>query len=230
MLMKTTIYTFEGKTAGTLDLPEHYFGLPWKENFMHEVIVALQSNRRQGTAAAKNRSEVRGGGKKPWKQKGTGRARHGSSRSPIWVGGGVTHGPLTEKKYAKKVNKKVLALALVTALSSKVSAGEFVAVDSLGEMAKTKEAKTLLENLGNAAKLSDLSKRKKNAVLIATHTKAGEKRGALNLPGAEVIEIRNLNPLAVLAYRYLIVENPDHLLKELDKKFAFKSKRQETNA
>ena len=117
--METKVYSLEGKESGKVTLPEAVFQAPWNSDLVHEVVVSMQSNARAGTADVKGRGEVRGGGKKPWRQKGTGRARHGSSRSPIWAGGGVAHGPKSEKDYSKKINKNVRAKALATVLSKK---------------------------------------------------------------------------------------------------------------
>src|SRR5947207_14998089 len=129
--METTIYTKEGKKKGTITLPEEVFGLNWNADLVHEVLTSLATNARTPVAHTKNRGEVRGGGKKPWQQKGTGRARHGSIRSPIWVGGGVTHGPRADKNYFRKVNKKMKAKALYTLLSAKFRDGEVLFVESL---------------------------------------------------------------------------------------------------
>ena len=104
--METKIYNQKGKPAGKIALPEAVFGVPWNADLVHQVVNSLRSKARTPVAHTKNRGEVRGGGKKPWQQKGIGKARHGSIRSPIWVGGGVTHGPRNDKNYDRKVNKK----------------------------------------------------------------------------------------------------------------------------
>jgi large subunit ribosomal protein L4 len=114
---------------GKTKLPEGLFGLPWNADLVHQVVVSMQSSARRGTAHAKTRGEVSGTGKKPWQQKGTGRARHGSRRSPIWVGGGVAHGPRKDKNYDRKVNRKMKDKALLTILSSKYKNGEVLFVD-----------------------------------------------------------------------------------------------------
>jgi large subunit ribosomal protein L4 len=132
-----------GKSTGTFDLPEELFGGEVNVPLMHQVVQAQLAEARSGTASTKTRSEVRGGGKKPWRQKGTGRARHGSTRSPIWVGGGVVFGP-KPRKYTQKVNKKMRAAALRSALASKVADGQIFVVDGFSEE-KTKAAAGLLK-------------------------------------------------------------------------------------
>ena len=132
-----------GKSTGTRDLPPEIFGVPINEALLHQVMLAELAEARSGTASTKTRSEVRGGGKKPWRQKGTGRARHGSIRAPQWVGGGVVFGP-KPRKYAVKVNKKMRAAALRSALSSKADDGAVWVLDGFGE-AKTKAAAQALQ-------------------------------------------------------------------------------------
>ena len=122
--MEATIYSQKGKEAGKITLSESVFGLKWNADLVHQVVSSMISSARTVIADTKGRGEVRGGGKKPWQQKGTGRARHGSSRSPIWKGGGATHGPHAERNYDKKVNKKMKRLAVFSVLSKKLKDGE----------------------------------------------------------------------------------------------------------
>ena len=114
----------EGKKVSTITLPESIFGVKWRNDLVHQVTTAMQANTRQNRANTKDRSEVRGGGKKPWKQKGTGQARVGSSRSPIWRHGGVTFGPRSERDYSEKINRKMRVSALVSVLSKVLSRGK----------------------------------------------------------------------------------------------------------
>ncbi len=130
-MIKIKLHNIDGKEMGAIDLPEEIFGVEVKDDLVHQVYVAHISNSRKVLADTKDRGEVRGGGKKPWKQKGTGRARHGSSRSPIWKGGGVTFGPNTERNYSKRINKKMKIKALYMVLSSKVRDDELIILDDL---------------------------------------------------------------------------------------------------
>src|SRR3972149_4929629 len=146
--MESVIYNIEGKKTGTVTLPENVFGVRWNADLVKQGADSLLSTKRKNVAHTKDRSEVRGGGRKPWKQKGTGRARHGSTRSPIWVGGGVTHGPLSEKNYKRKISKKKRAQTLFSVLSKKMKDGEILFIDSLAlSEPKTKKAEGIIKNL-----------------------------------------------------------------------------------
>jgi large subunit ribosomal protein L4 len=160
-MLEAKIYNQKGGVAGKVDLPERVFGAKWRSDLVHQVVESMRSNSRAGTADTKDRGEVSGGGKKPWKQKGTGRARHGSSRSPIWVGGGVTHGPLAEKNYKRKISKKMRAQALFSVLSRKLKEGEIIFVDSLAQKEiKTKSAAEVMKNVVKGAELKGVSGKK----------------------------------------------------------------------
>jgi len=146
--METQVYNQKGKAIGKLILPESIFAIPWNGDLVHQVVTSMQANARTPVAHTKDRGDVRGGGKKPWRQKGTGRARHGSSRSPIWAGGGVTHGPRNEKDYSKKINKKMKVKALYTVLSEKFRSGRIIFLEELDlKSIKTKDAIEIIKNL-----------------------------------------------------------------------------------
>ncbi|MEK7173963.1 MAG: 50S ribosomal protein L4, partial [Patescibacteria group bacterium] len=149
--MQTPVYNMEGKQAGTVDLPDSIFGLPWNGALVKQVVEAEAANLRSGTAHTKDRSEVAGGGKKPWRQKGTGRARHGSIRSPLWVGGGVTHGPRNSRRYDEKVNVRARRKALLVSLSGKARDGEIIVFDEIAfPEAKTRHAAQMFRSLAAA--------------------------------------------------------------------------------
>ena len=209
--METAVYSMEGKKTGTVNLPEKVFGLRWNADLVKQVADSLMLSKRKPVAHTKNRGEVRGGGRKPWKQKGTGRARHGSIRSPIWIGGGVTGGPRNEKNFLRKVSKKMRTKALNTILSQKLRDGEVLFVDkvSLSEP-KTKVAVNALKSLSNVKGFDYLFSKRNNATVIAMSGKDRETERAFdNLGNIEVVEARNLNPLLVLEYKYLVIENPE---------------------
>lgn len=207
--MKAEVYNKEGKEVGNVDLPTNVFGVKWNNALIHQVIVSMMGNKRNGTAHTKTRGEVSGTGKKPWKQKGTGRARHGSRRSPIWVGGGVAHGPRNDRDFGRKINKKMKVKALFSILSKKVLDGEVLFVDSMHlAEAKTKNAKQILTQLSKVKGFTNLN-RKKNAAYIALEGRnESVEKSFRNFNNFEVGETRNLNPLDLMKYKYLIVENP----------------------
>lgn len=208
--MEGTLYNQEGKDVGTTTVPADVFGLPWNADLVHQVVTSLKSSARKPYAHVKTRGEVRGGGKKPWQQKGTGRARHGSTRSPIWVGGGVTHGPRKDKNYDRKVSKKMKAKALYTILSKKYKDGEVLFIDRLAfTEPKTAHAKKILSNLSSIKGFERITK-KTNALLLALDSKHGNVEKSFNNFGnVEVDEVRNLNPLDLLSYKFVAFVNPE---------------------
>ena len=215
--MNTPIYNIRGEKTGTLDLPETIFGLPWNGDLVHQVVTSMQGNARMGTAHTKDRGEVRGGGKKPWRQKGTGRARHGSSRSPIWKGGGVSHGPRNEKSYERKINQKMRQKALLVALSRKAKDGELIFVEALQlEAPKTKQAKQVLTAL--AKEFPKLNKSRNAALLALPGTYAATQKSFRNIGSVDVTDVRNLNPVSVLSSKYLIISDPKSALETLSHK------------
>lgn len=212
--MEETIYSVDGKKSGTISLPKNIFGLNWNADLVKQVVDSLLSSRRKSIAHTKTRGEVRGGGKKPWQQKGTGRARHGSIRSPLWVGGGVTGGPRKDKNFARKVSQKTRTKALYTILSRKAKEGEVLLVDSLTlSKPKTREALKALESLSSIKGFEKLFSKKNNATLIAFATKDKVAERAFdNLGNVETLEARNLDPISLLTYKYLVIENPKKAL------------------
>ena len=146
------LYNLEGKKNGKLEVADKVFAAKLNPDLVHQVYVALEANARQPWADTKDKSEVRGGGKKPWKQKGTGRARHGSSRSPIWKGGGVTFGPLSIRNYKKKVNKKMNRQAVSMCLSDKLMQEKMFVLEQLVSNGKTKEMVKMRSSFPGAGK------------------------------------------------------------------------------
>jgi len=208
--METVVYNQKGEKTGTLQLPESVFNVPWNGDLVHQVVSAMRSNARTGVAHTKDRGDVSGGGKKPWKQKGTGRARHGSTRSPIWVGGGVAHGPRNEKNYTRIASKSMRAGALSAVLSQKLRDHEIIFVDTVTLSApKTKDAKDILASLGKIPGLEQLSRKRANAALIALGKEnVHAERSFRNFGNVKTVAARNVNPVRVLNYKYLIVTNP----------------------
>ena len=208
--METPIYNQKGESAGKINVPEAIFGVSWNADLVHQVVVAMQSNARHSIANTKTRGEVRGGGKKPWQQKGTGRARHGSTRSPLWVGGGVAHGPRADKNYARKINRKAKAQALFTILSKKFRDGEVLFIDSLKFAApKAKDAKVTLAALAKIKGFEKLSTKPENAALIAIDKKYAELVKSFgNFGNVAVEELRTINPLSALNHKYIVIADP----------------------
>src|SRR3989344_6775011 len=209
--MESKVYNQKGETVGTVSLPATVFGVSWNPDLVHQVMVGMQEGKRLSLAHAKDRGEVSGGGKKPWRQKGTGRARHGSTRSPIWRKGGVTHGPVAERVYGQKINKKMKTRALYTALSAKYRDGELIFVDRLDiDQPKPKLALAMLTNLAAATKAPALLYAQGRRALIAgLRPSSTVTKSFRNIKSVSIDEVRNLNPLDVLTYQYLVLADPE---------------------
>jgi len=193
---KVALYNINGEQVGDIELSDAVFGIEPNKHVLHDAVVMQQASQRQGTHKVKGRSEVRGGGAKPWRQKGTGRARHGSIRSPIWRGGGVTFGP-TPRSYAYNLPKKVRRLAMRSALSTKLIAEEIIVLDELVmQQPKTKEIATMLDKLKSDRKALIVSAEGLDSnVAISTR----------NIPGVKYIQASGINVLDVLSHDKLII-------------------------
>ena len=198
--MEYPLYNQNADNIGTVSLPDSVFAVPSNNDLLHQVVSAQMTNKRQVLAHAKTRAEVRGGGKKPWRQKGTGRARHGSIRSPIWKGGGATFGPTKEVNFKKKVSKKMASKALSVALSEKMRDRNVFVVNSIDLSApKTKEVAGILKLFKD--KLGQTG-----SVLIITPSLNKDLHRAINnIQKTGIVEARNLNPLETLSYKNLII-------------------------
>lgn len=193
---KVVLYKQDGTEAGDVELNDSVFGIEPNEHVIHEAVVMQRAAKRQGTHAVKNRSKVRGGGAKPWRQKGTGRARHGSIRAPQWVGGGVVFGPTPERNYKYKLPKKVRKLALKSALSSKVKNEDIIVLDNLQlEAPKTKDMVAILD----ALKVND------KALIVTNEKDENVIRSANNLQKVKVITVGEVNVLDLVAHDKLIL-------------------------
>lgn len=201
--MKVPLFNQEGKEINTLDLPEKVFNVKTDPDLLHQAVLYYERLERRPIAKTKTRAEVRGGGKKPWRQKGTGRARHGSIRSPIWRGGGVVFGPSPEKKYKIKLPKKMRKRALFIVLSQKLKDGEVIFLDKIKvSEPKTKEAAGLLKNL---AKIKDDIERKKT-IFVFSRKYEDFLRAVRNIKKVSAIGANFLNPYILLKNKYLIME------------------------
>ena len=192
-MANVSVYNIEGKEVGTIDLSDAVFGVEVNEHLLHMAVVQQLANKRQGTQKAKTRSEVSGGGRKPWRQKGTGHARQGSTRSPQWTGGGVVFAP-TPRDYSFKLNKKEKRAALKSALTSRVQENKFIVVDEInfGEI-KTKNFQNMLNNLSVAKALVVLEEGNTNAVLSAR-----------NIADVKTAATNTINVFDVLKYNTVI--------------------------
>ena len=193
-MANVSVYNMEGKEVGTMELNDAVFGVEVNEHLVHAAVVAQLANKRQGTQKAKTRSEVSGGGRKPWRQKGTGHARQGSTRAPQWTGGGVVFAP-TPREYTVKLNKKERRLALKSVLTAKVQENKFIVLDELKfDEIKTKKFQAVLNNLNVNKAMVVLNDNDKNVVMSAK-----------NIPNVITAQTNTINVYDILKYNTMIV-------------------------
>lgn len=194
---KIKVYNLEGKEMEQIALPEEISGLKFNADLVHQAYLAYLANHRQVLAHAKDRGEVRGGGKKPWRQKGTGRARHGSSRSPIWIGGGVTFGPTKERNFSQKINKKMKKQAMLMVLASRVEENCLIIVsDLILNQAKTKETAKIIKAI---------LPENKSALIVLAGVNENMTRSAKNLNHVKIVRADSLNIYDLLSNKYIIM-------------------------
>ena len=204
MLFRST-----GKEVGQTRLPAEVFGVKMNQDLVHQVVLAQEANRRRNIAHTKDRAEVRGGGKKPWRQKGTGRARHGSIRSPLWKGGGVTFGPRNERNFKQKINKKMRRGALFMVLSSKAKDGELILLDEL----KLAQPKTKLM----AETLKKLPLANSSCIIALPEMDRQLVRASRNIDRVQPMQVKDLNALDLLSFKYILM--PKDALKTIKETF-----------
>lgn len=196
-MTKLVVYNLTGEKVKDIEVNESVFGVPSKKEVVHQVYVAMQANVRQPWADTKDRGEVRGGGRKPWKQKGTGRARHGSIRSPIWSGGGITFGPLSIRNYTQKINKKVKRQAVVMCLSDKVAEQKMFALESMDLNGKTKDIAQLYAKLPGAGRNTLMLVDGANEMLI---------RAVRNIKKIDVMQAKDVSVVDLMHHQYVVID------------------------
>ncbi|MEN9338643.1 MAG: hypothetical protein RI945_368 [Candidatus Parcubacteria bacterium] len=218
--MKAKVYNQLGKEVKEIELPENIFGLDFNGDLVSQVLYIQRSNQRAGTANTKDRGEVSGSNQKPWQQKGLGRARHGSKRSPIWRHGGITHGPRSEKSYKKDLPKNMKIQALFNLLSAKLKDGKILFVDDIkSTTGKTKDAVEIMKNIAAVSNFENLSfKKKRNVYMTFSKLSLSEKRAFRNLPYVVAHNMEDLNPSDIANARYLVITNPESTVEYLKNK------------
>ncbi len=196
-MTKTSLYNQKGEVIGEVELSDKVFGRSWNPDLVHQALKVQEANKRPSVAHVKARGEVSGGGKKPWRQKGTGRARHGSTRSPIWVGGGVTHGPTPERDFSLKLNQKMRQIAIFAILSQRLKEGEIKIVESFS----IEKPKTNL--LGKA--LKQFFGEKPSVLLILT-APGNVPLASHNLEKIKALDPKSLNVYDLLRYKHILIE------------------------
>lgn len=202
MSLKIKVYNQSAEPVKDLTLSKQVFALEPNQELIHQVMVAQMANSRQVLAHTKDRSEVSGGGRKPWKQKGTGRARAGSSRSPIWIGGGVTFGPTKDRNFKKKINKKMNQQALMMALSDKAKGSALIILENLELPAKkTKGVAEILQKIEQNILKTD----RRDWLIVNESVEENAKYAARNLSGVKIVNLENINLLDLLKHRNLLI-------------------------
>jgi large subunit ribosomal protein L4 len=198
--MRAKVYNQQGETVGEIELPDSVFGVPWNADLVHQAFRVARARQRRVLAHTKGRGEVRGGGKKPWRQKGTGRARHGSIRSPLWRGGGVTHGPTKERKFALRLPDTMRRKAIAAVLSRKAREGAIVVMERIAlEEGRTKRAAELLSHFREAAE------RRTSALVLLEEQDAMIQRAFRNIPAAKTTLAQDVNVHDLLKYKLVFL-------------------------
>jgi len=219
-MAEVKVYNLDGTEKETLKLSDVVFKASINENVIKDVLTSYLSNQRKSYAHTKTRADVRGGGKKPWKQKGTGRARHGSIRSPLWVGGGVTFGPTKERNYKVKINKKLKDRVMGMLLTDKLASNNLIVVDTL--KFETPKTKTLISTVKNL--LTKLGKEMKGRGLVVSEKDDNLKLSSRNITRLDYAVAGDLSPLSVVNNEYLVIDSKSlkglekRILKDKDKK------------
>jgi large subunit ribosomal protein L4 len=202
--MKLPIYNQEGKELEAMEIDSPIFNSKLNKDLLHQVVVSQESNSRRVLADARDRAEVRGGGRKPWRQKGTGRARHGSIRSPLWKGGGVTHGPTSDRNFSKKINKKMASRALAMALSAKAKDGEVILLDQLKLASpKTKLAAGVISKLAGQKSLKNIIY--KSVMMLLPNGSIAETKAFRNIKNVDIKLASAVIAREVIANTFVII-------------------------
>jgi len=207
MQLKTSLYNTKGDNIGEIELAEKVFGVKVNQSLVHQAVVAQQANERQVLSHTKGRAEVSGGGKKPWKQKGTGRARQGSIRAPQWVGGGVVFGPTKDRNFSQKINLKMKRKAIFMALSDKFENKNLLVLDQINlTEIKTAVFNSILKNLEKVLYSESGNKKIKRSILVINSQKEEMvARSGRNLVGVEIMNLDNINIVDLLKYKNLVL-------------------------
>ncbi len=214
--MEKTLYSIQGTKAGNITLPESLFAAKWNADLVHQVVTSMESNQRANTAHTKNRGDVEGSRAKPWKQKGTGRARHGDKRSPLWKGGGVTHGPRNERNYKKTITPSMKKGALASVLSQKVGSEKVLFVEKVALAdSKTKDAANILATLSKIDGAKNVTRKDARVCLVVAEAPRALVNSFRNIPQVTLVTARQLSAQDIVMSRYVIMTDAQEAVKVL---------------